>query len=73
MDLLGTLHKLWRAHGDERTAELLETILADEVNHVRYGNRWIKKLAKDDGRVLLKVAMAMRYYSEACLAVSSTP
>ena len=69
MDLLGTLRQLWRAAGDERTAELLEAILADEVNHVRFANRWIKKLAKEDPRVLLKIAMAMRFFSEASAAV----
>ena len=69
MDLLGTLCKLWRAAGDQRTAELLEAILSDEVNHVRFANRWIKQLAKNDGRVLLKVAMAIRFISDAGVAV----
>jgi hypothetical protein len=68
MDLLGELRKLWRARGDERTAELLEAILADEVNHVRFGNRWIKRLAREDGRVVLKVAMAMRFLAAAIAA-----
>jgi uncharacterized ferritin-like protein (DUF455 family) len=64
MDLLGTLRKLWRDVGDERTAELLESILADEVNHVRFANRWIKKMAQENGRVLLEVAMAVRFLAE---------
>jgi len=64
MDLLGTLRQLWRAVGDERTAALIETILADEVNHVRFGNRWIRKLVEGDRRVLLKVAMAVRFLDE---------
>lgn len=65
MDLLGTLHKLWRALGDERTAEMLEAILVDEVGHVRFANRWIRRLAHEDGRVLLKVALAIRFLAEA--------
>lgn len=65
MDLLGTLSKVWRAAGDDSTANLLEAILADEVNHVRFANRWIRKLAQEDGRVLLKVAMAIRFLAEA--------
>jgi uncharacterized ferritin-like protein (DUF455 family) len=65
MDLLGTLRKLWREVGDDRTAELLEAILADEVNHVRFANRWIKQLARENGRVLLEVAMAVRFLAEA--------
>lgn len=65
MDLLGTLRKIWRGAGDYETAELLESILADEVNHVRFANRWIRKLAREDGRVLLKVALAVRFLDEA--------
>ena len=65
MDLLGSLHKLWRSLGDERTAAMLEAILADEVNHVRFANRWIRRLAREDGRVLLKVALAIRFLAEA--------
>jgi uncharacterized ferritin-like protein (DUF455 family) len=65
MDLLGTLRKLWRDAGDHETADLLEAILADEVNHVRFANRWIRRLAQQDGRVLLKVALAIRFLAEA--------
>ena len=74
MDLLGTLRKLWREVGDDRTAELLEAILADEVNHVRFANRWIKKLAQENGRVLLEVAVAVRFLAEVNAAgLTSTP
>lgn len=72
MDLLGTLRKLWRAAGDDTTAALLEAILADEVNHVRFANRWIKKLAKEDGRVLFKVAIAVRFLAEANAAAAAS-
>jgi uncharacterized ferritin-like protein (DUF455 family) len=65
MDLLGGLCKAWREAGDGQTAELLESILADEVNHVRFANRWIRKLSAEDGRVLLKVATAIRFLAEA--------
>jgi uncharacterized ferritin-like protein (DUF455 family) len=65
MDLLGGLRKSWREAGDMRTADLLESILADEVNHVRFANRWIRRLAAEDGRVLLKVAMAIHFLAEA--------
>lgn len=61
MDLLGNLRKMWRTVGDEVTAEVLENILVDEIGHVRFANQWIKKLAEADRRVLLKVAMAIRF------------
>jgi uncharacterized ferritin-like protein (DUF455 family) len=70
MDLLGGLRKEWRLIGDTKTAELLDDILADEVNHVRFANRWIKRLVKEDGKILLRIAVAMRFLSDANAAVS---
>lgn len=61
IDLLGSLRTRWREAGDEQTAEMLEAILADEITHVRYANRWIKRLTEEDPRVLLNVAKAIRF------------
>jgi len=64
MDLLGALRKIWRSLGDETTAEVLEHILADEINHVRFANRWIRTMVQEDRRLLLKVASAIRFLAE---------
>jgi uncharacterized ferritin-like protein (DUF455 family) len=40
--------KLARA-GDQRAAEILDVILADEVGHVAIGNRWYRWLCERDG------------------------
>jgi uncharacterized ferritin-like protein (DUF455 family) len=64
MDLLGGLRQLWRSIGDETTAEVLEHILVDEVNHVRFANQWIRKLIQTDRRLLLKVASAVRFLAD---------
>ena len=64
MDLLGALRHIWRSVGDERTAEVLEHILVDEVNHVRFANQWIRKLIQADRRLLLKVASAVRFLAD---------
>ena len=73
MDLLGGLRQIWRSVGDERTAEVLEHILADEINHVRFANRWIRKLVQADRRLLLKVAGAVRFLAETNAALSGEP
>jgi uncharacterized ferritin-like protein (DUF455 family) len=65
MDVVGGLIQGLRAVRDERTAEILEGILADEIQHVRFANRWIKQLASDNPRVLMKVAMAVRFLAQA--------
>jgi uncharacterized ferritin-like protein (DUF455 family) len=70
IDLLGTLRNQWRAEGDDTTADALEGILADEITHVRYANRWIKKLTEEDPRLLLKVAMAVRYLARVNAALA---
>jgi uncharacterized ferritin-like protein (DUF455 family) len=73
MDLLGALRKIWRSVGDETTAEVLEHILADEVNHVRFANRWIRAMIQEDRRLLLKVASAIRFLAETNAALSAGP
>ena len=37
-----------KAQNDTRSQQLLEFLLADEVNHVLYGVHWIDELTKDD-------------------------
>ncbi len=61
IDLLGTLRNRWREEGDDTTADVLEGILADEITHVRFANQWIKRLTEEDPRVLLQVALAVRF------------
>jgi uncharacterized ferritin-like protein (DUF455 family) len=73
MDLLGSLRQIWRSVGDERTAEVLEHILADEINHVRFANQWIRKLVQADRRVLLKVASAVRFLADTNAALADQP
>jgi uncharacterized ferritin-like protein (DUF455 family) len=64
MDLLGSLRQIWRSVGDETTAEVLEHILVDEINHVRFANQWIRRLIQSDRRLLFKVASAVRFLAE---------
>jgi hypothetical protein len=70
IDILGTMRNRWREAGDHQTAELLEGILADEVTHVRFANRWIKRVTEEDPRNLLKVARAVRYLGQVLAQLS---
>jgi uncharacterized ferritin-like protein (DUF455 family) len=65
MDVMGGLSQNLRAIGDHETADTLDSINTDEVQHVRFSNRWIKRLAEADRRVLMKVAMAIRFLTQA--------
>jgi hypothetical protein len=64
MDVVRGLGKLFRDAGDADTAAVLDGILADEIQHVRFANRWIKRLVAQDRRILLKVAAAVRFVAE---------
>ena len=65
MDVVAGLIRTVRECGDAATADVLDGILADEVQHVRFANRWIKRLARENGRVLLHVAQAIRFLEAA--------
>ena len=65
MDVMGGLSQALRSVGDNETADTLDSINTDEVHHVRFSNRWIKRLAEADPRVLMKVAMAIRFLTQA--------
>jgi uncharacterized ferritin-like protein (DUF455 family) len=61
IDLLRELAGMWRAAGDEQTAELLSSILVDEIQHVRFANQWLKRLAREEPRTLLTIARAIHF------------
>lgn len=71
MDVVGGNIGAWRETGDTATADLLEAILADEIQHVRFANRWLKKMAEEDPRVLLKLAMAVRWVAQVNAGVAT--
>jgi hypothetical protein len=73
MDILRKLEKNWRAFGDHETAEMLDALLADEVQHVRFGNQWLKRMGKEHPAVLLKVAAAVRFLRDVTKAMSPSP
>jgi uncharacterized ferritin-like protein (DUF455 family) len=73
MDVLKIHAQLWRDEGDESTAELLETILSDEIHHVRFANVWLKRLAKDDPGVLLKVLRGIGFMKQVSQAFAPAP
>ncbi|HLY63031.1 MAG TPA: DUF455 family protein [Terriglobia bacterium] len=73
LDLLSMIPGKWREVGDEATAEVLEGILSDEVQHVRFANVWVKRMAQENPRVLLKVAMATNFLAAVTTALAPKP
>jgi uncharacterized ferritin-like protein (DUF455 family) len=73
MDILGKVTTAWREAGDEETAHMLEGILADEIQHVRFANQWIRKMVDEDRRTLLAVARGVMFLREANDALAPKP
>jgi uncharacterized ferritin-like protein (DUF455 family) len=70
MDLLRQLVEQWQEAGDEETAAILDGMLADEIQHVRFANQWLKLVAQENPRILLEVAKAIRFLENVTEALS---
>src|SRR5215831_4602645 len=73
MDLLRQQHGMWTQAGDQRTAALMDALLADEVQHVRYANRWLKHMARENPRTLLQVAVGVQLLQKITAALAPEP
>jgi hypothetical protein len=73
MDLMAFIPHGWREHGDPQTAELLDAIAADEIQHVRFANHWVRKLCAENKRNLFKVAQAVSFMDAAQKAIAPPP
>ncbi len=73
IDLLRHLVGVWREAGDETTADLLDGILADEIQHVRLANGWFKQMSQKDPTVLLKLASAVSFLKRVTQAFQPAP
>jgi uncharacterized ferritin-like protein (DUF455 family) len=47
------------ADGDEELAALFDAQLADEINHVRFANDWIRRLVERSPRLAMQIARAL--------------
>jgi len=74
MDLMAYIPDGWRQNaGDMETAELLDAIAADEIQHVRFANQWVHKLCGENKRNLLKVVQAVKFLDAAQRAIAPAP
>jgi uncharacterized ferritin-like protein (DUF455 family) len=73
IDLLRYLVGVWRDEGDEVTADLLDGILSDEIQHVRLANQWFRQMSRKDPTVLLKLASAVSFLKSVTQAFQPAP
>jgi len=73
MDLLKQHRRMWSDAGDEVTASIMDALLADEVEHVRFANRWLKRMAEANPRTLLQVATGVQCLRQVTAALAPAP
>jgi len=73
MDLLRQHCNMWAQAGDEQTAAMMDVLLADEVEHVRFANRWLKRMAAENPRTLLQVAAGIHCLRRVTRALAPEP
>lgn len=50
---------VWGEWGDHATAEMMDSVVADEIQHVRFANDWLERLRTEEPTALLKAIAAM--------------
>jgi uncharacterized ferritin-like protein (DUF455 family) len=59
LDVLKESVGAWLKWGDATTSIIMDAVVADEINHVRFANDWLGRLRNDDPKALLKAIAAM--------------
>lgn len=72
MDSFRQVGQGFRDAGDEYTADMLDTILADEIQHVRFANHWLREFAKQP-RCVMQMANALTFVSKVFKALEPKP
>jgi uncharacterized ferritin-like protein (DUF455 family) len=73
MDLLRQQETMWIEAGDADTGSLMDTLLADEVEHVRFANRWLKRMARENPRTVLQVATGIHLLRQVTAGLAPEP
>jgi hypothetical protein len=68
LDIEGVGTPMFREAGDPATADVMEAIGADEIQHVRFANEWLRRLTDADPRAVLKIAQAVAWLKQVVAA-----
>jgi uncharacterized ferritin-like protein (DUF455 family) len=73
LDIESIAIPLYRDVGDEETAEVLEAIEADEIQHVRFANEWLRRITDQDPRAVMQIAAAVAWLKKVIAATGGAP
>jgi uncharacterized ferritin-like protein (DUF455 family) len=73
LDIEAEAVPMLRDMGLDEVADVVDAIEADEIQHVRFANEWLKKLTDSQPRAVLDVAKAMAWLRDVVAATSDDP
>lgn len=73
LDLESAGIAMHREVGDDTTADIMEAVVADEIQHVRFANAWLKRLTDTDPRAVLQIAAAIAWLRGVVVATGGDP
>jgi uncharacterized ferritin-like protein (DUF455 family) len=59
LDVFKESAAVWAQMGDEKTAQIMDAVLVDEIRHSQFANEWLEDLRHERPRELLKAIAAM--------------
>lgn len=73
MDLEAAAVPMYRDAGDNITADIVEAVMADEVQHVRFANDWLNRLTESNPKAVLEIAAAITWLRKVVVATGGDP
>ena len=61
LDIESIASPMFREAGDHETADVMDAIGVDEIQHVRFANEWLKRLIDAEPRIVLDIAVAVAW------------
>jgi uncharacterized ferritin-like protein (DUF455 family) len=59
LDVFKEAAEVWAAMGDQKTADIMDAVLVDEIRHSQFANEWLEGLRHTQPSQLLKAIAAM--------------
>ena len=59
LDVFKESAEVWARMGDQKTSDIMDAVLVDEIRHTQFANEWLENLRHDRPRDLLKAMAAM--------------
>src|SRR5215468_8490134 len=73
LDIVTAAVPMLRDMGDHGSAEMVEAIEADEIQHVRFANEWLRRMTDSRPRTVMEIAAAVAWLRKVVEATGLDP